>query len=593
MSKHDCFEEDGSFNINSKDFPNLINEWTSCSLYTDDEKVNKIVRAVNIHEHRETCKKKGTDCRFDFPRLPSNKTCVSKTLEKDDPDFKKKLEKSRDIKEKVKAKLTEDFVKGIDEKFTLEELLKELQIDIKDYEEALTISERGTIPILVRKVCEAYVNNYNLIHIKAWQANIDIQICCDNYAVVSYLSEYFSKTDAGTTQKLKLALKQAKHWPDKERARHLVHTYMTFREILYCESAYRLLRSLALKGSDLKTVYVGNAIPDKRDSFLQMIDNGNEDTEEDEEEEPVEEIKSEDIITVEGRNGKFVKSSSIHDKYALRPKDLENICLAQFATTYEPSIKPKDEEFNNGVSQTESTLKRFDNDAYLPKYIELQNGKFMKARGHCSVIRLHKKKHGFEEAYGELVLYLPWRNENLELFPNDPELCVELFNDKIELVQFNHEKMLPFSSKIAEIKENLRDMEDEKFDMDIVDPAGEQADGNDLELAEPIDSTVLPPDVQINKNIKTENIKTDPNSKFKPIKQVDDHQMKLDVTSFSHEQRIAFDYLMNYCKARVMNKSKFDITTPPKRLIAHGKCSIILNLKNEIIYSLFRRRWGW
>ena len=74
--------------------------------------------------------------------------------------------------------------------------------------------------------------------------------------------------------------------------------------------------------------------------------------------------------------------------------------------------------------------------------------------------------------------------------------------------------------------------------MNIVDPAGEQADDNDLELAEPIDSTVLPPDIQINKNIKTENIKTDPNSKFKPIKQVDDHQMKLDVTSFSHEQRI-------------------------------------------------------
>ena len=54
-------------------------------------------------------------CRFDFPKLPSNKTLVAKPVPKDNPDRKMILEKSRDIKEKVKARLTEQFVKDIDE----------------------------------------------------------------------------------------------------------------------------------------------------------------------------------------------------------------------------------------------------------------------------------------------------------------------------------------------------------------------------------------------------------------------------------------------------------------------------------------------
>ena len=35
------------------------------------------------------------------------------------------------------------------------------------------------------------------------------------------------------------------------------------------------------------------------------------------------------------RNGKFQKADSIHDKYRDRPKALEQVCLAQFATSYE------------------------------------------------------------------------------------------------------------------------------------------------------------------------------------------------------------------------------------------------------------------
>ena len=86
-----------------------------------------------------------------------------------------------------------NFVAEIDYEYTLEQLLRELNISLEDYKDALSISDRGISIILKRDVCEAYVNNFNPNFMFAWQANMDIQICCDIYAVVSYCTEYFTK----------------------------------------------------------------------------------------------------------------------------------------------------------------------------------------------------------------------------------------------------------------------------------------------------------------------------------------------------------------------------------------------------------------
>ena len=53
-------------------------------------------------------------------------------MPKDTENRKEIIDKARDIKEKVKAKLTEKFVQEIDQNFTLEQLLEELNIDMKD-----------------------------------------------------------------------------------------------------------------------------------------------------------------------------------------------------------------------------------------------------------------------------------------------------------------------------------------------------------------------------------------------------------------------------------------------------------------------------
>ena len=71
IKKFKCFNEDNSFNLDHEDLPKLINEWSSCSLNHDCEKLNTMVEELNIHSHTDSCMKKGNGCRFDFPKLPS------------------------------------------------------------------------------------------------------------------------------------------------------------------------------------------------------------------------------------------------------------------------------------------------------------------------------------------------------------------------------------------------------------------------------------------------------------------------------------------------------------------------------------------
>ena len=93
----------------------------------------------------------------------------------------------------------------------------------------------------------------------------------------------------------------------------------------------------------------------------------------------------------------------------MKPKDLEEMCLAQFAThyiytTHIPKRSPP--TFDKGVSLEKSNKSIYTNDQkMLPKYIDLSEaglGK-MKLRSYPSVMRIHDKKEGAEKYYSELA----------------------------------------------------------------------------------------------------------------------------------------------------------------------------------------------
>ena len=80
-------------------------------------KVAKSVREVNVHHHTKTCRKYNTDCRFCFPRLPSNHCIIAQEIEKDDSDANEEdrnalLYAVRCLLSAVKETLPENTVKN-------------------------------------------------------------------------------------------------------------------------------------------------------------------------------------------------------------------------------------------------------------------------------------------------------------------------------------------------------------------------------------------------------------------------------------------------------------------------------------------------
>ena len=178
--------------INPEKLPALVEKWISCSLKNDSEELNELVRKVQIHKHTPSCQRKGK-CRFSYPRFPSERTIIACPPKDDMPEDERKdlINKAGLLLKKVITALEE--IKDLDEDPDLDDFLKSLNIDKKEYYSALEISVKGNTVILKRRVNECMVNNYCSKMILPWQANVDIQICSDHYALVTYVTDYISK----------------------------------------------------------------------------------------------------------------------------------------------------------------------------------------------------------------------------------------------------------------------------------------------------------------------------------------------------------------------------------------------------------------
>ena len=109
--------------------------------------------------------------------------------------------------------------------------------EIKDiYEEALSINVAGYTIIHERDVDELFVNNYNKEWIINWNGNMDIQLCLDFFAVITYISDYYSKDDSGTIHFIKDALRQSENDSLKSKLSIVANTFLTHRQIGECEA---------------------------------------------------------------------------------------------------------------------------------------------------------------------------------------------------------------------------------------------------------------------------------------------------------------------------------------------------------------------
>ena len=102
-------------------------------------------------------------------------------------DYDKKHETMEEYKENRKVRILKVLhVAGVSE---------------EDYVAAVREqTRRGVNIILARDVDEIYINNYNPEWIRAWNANMDLSPCLDFFAVITYITEYFTKDESGTSR---------------------------------------------------------------------------------------------------------------------------------------------------------------------------------------------------------------------------------------------------------------------------------------------------------------------------------------------------------------------------------------------------------
>ena len=93
---------------------------------------------------------------------------------------------------------------------SIDSVLLELQITKNDYYWALSVSDTNDCKLYLKKYQNScFINSYNLVLLKALQVNIDLQPVYSYYKLVSYLTEYFSKSENSTSEARKALTKLA------------------------------------------------------------------------------------------------------------------------------------------------------------------------------------------------------------------------------------------------------------------------------------------------------------------------------------------------------------------------------------------------
>ena len=252
----------------------LVENLISCEL-SEGQDITKIVQEVQQHNHTKSCLKYSGVCRYGFPRLPCPKNLIAQPLSKEMTKAEKEKQTKNASEILTKAKDVMES-KDFDKTMTFENFLEKVGVKENEYVDALSISSSGNVLVLKRSPKEIYTNNYNPEMLKAWNANMDIQIALDPYAVITYVVSYVLKDETGMTKFLKEALNLQTGKSIAEKIKALKNTYLLNRQVGESESCYRILPGMRLKDSNISTIFVQTGFPENRTEFYKKLPNENQ-----------------------------------------------------------------------------------------------------------------------------------------------------------------------------------------------------------------------------------------------------------------------------------------------------------------------------
>ena len=382
-----------------------INGKIPCDI-EENEHIRNLVKKLQTHNHSPFCRANvKARCRFNFPKPPCPKTIIARNRNKDS---------HVDIDEKVRHHILGLVHERIEKEdgSTLKEILDSEHIPEELYMDCLRISgQRGTSVILERDIADSRTNNCNLHCLNLWNANMDIQYVADAYACIMYVLSYVMKCERGMSEILKRVAKEFKDECVRKQMKEVLRTFCNKREVSIHEAIYRVTSQWLFRKST-SVIYLSNAPEEERHRM------------------PKHQF---DLVDLED-DDENVFQSSIHDRYASRPDNLENMCLAVFATRYCVTNKKAGEK----------------------NVIELKDPKLgrMAKRSKDCVLRSHRfNEDNFRYYYSKLLMFWPWRIES-ELMGGYRSYC-EHYNAVMDVVEVNAAKFNLNSKEIDDAMEEF------------------------------------------------------------------------------------------------------------------------------------------
>ena len=294
---------------------------------------------------------------------------------------------------------------------------------------ALSLASKGPNIILKRNPCDIFINPSNTEILQLWGGNIDLQYVINEIATVMYVCSYMTKGEKAMGETLKHVAKECQNDDIRTQMNKIKHEFLGKRVVGLPELVMHVLsmwfmlksRKVILVNTNMK----GECVSLPKPSYqLAQLDDDDEN----------------------------VFATSIIDRYAAQPHELQNMCLAEFATTYDPissidtmdmgieAICPetRDDEsiVGNGNMHNTSTIR---SRRQTHEKIKLQNGLgFMCKRKRQAILHTKRyKEHTETEKYyhAKLLLYFPWVDEDMIL--RGHESYQEAYDAKCEIVAAN------------------------------------------------------------------------------------------------------------------------------------------------------------
>nr|XP_022298213.1 uncharacterized protein LOC111107339 [Crassostrea virginica] len=311
----------------------FIDKYVSCAVPSEneDEELRSIVLAVQQHskKHSKSCRKKGSECRFNFPRPPSVNTFINSPQEEgvseNDPEVID-LKQEQLLAKQILLSVWNE-VQDLDDSKTTEDIFNNINLTQEQYEEAHKSLAKKRSIVLQRNPDELWINQYNPCLLKCWDANMDIQFVLDPFSCIVYIVSYISKSE----KEMGMLLKQTKIEAEEGNAsarstlKKIGSAYLNHREVGAQEAVYRVC-NLKMKECSRKVVFipVGENTTRLTKPLSQLkrkasseCDRSNDENEGDEDESDI-------------------WMTNIVERYENRPDDplFQDMCLAEFCSEF-------------------------------------------------------------------------------------------------------------------------------------------------------------------------------------------------------------------------------------------------------------------